>query len=333
MAMTAAQNSPAEQYRAATTGAALFDLSRRGKIELAGRDARFFLHNLCTQDVKTLPVGAGCEAFLTTNKARVIAHVWVGHHQTDAGGVLWLDMAQGQQEKVMLHLQHYLISEQVELCDRTQELAMLRVIGPRAPELLSGVIGQPAALPELHHRVVPGVGLVRRQSLLALTGFDVFCPVADAASLATRLVGAGALWADADTYQVLRIEAGLPEVGSDIDESRFAVETGRAAQAISYTKGCYLGQETIVMARDRGQVNRLLMGVKTSGAEVIPPGARLFREGNEVGQVTSSTFSPRVGQAIALAYLRRGCWDAGTELAIADGRSAVVCSLPFVAGA
>ncbi|MBI3704089.1 MAG: hypothetical protein HY244_09655 [Rhizobiales bacterium] len=103
-------------------------------------------------------------------------------------------------------------------------------------------------------------------------------------------------------------------------------------QAISYTKGCYLGQETIVMARDRGQVNRLMMGLKVEGDTPLAAGAKVMRGNDEVGQVTSSVFSPRLGQAIALAYLRRGSWDAGTEIVV-DGRPAVVCALPFLSGA
>src|SRR5262245_27683493 len=100
-----------QQYRAATEGAALFVLNDHGKIELKGPDARMFLHNLCTQDVKNLPIGAGCEAFLTTNKARVVAQIWIGHYPIGLESVLWLDMVAGQQDRVMKHLQHYLISE------------------------------------------------------------------------------------------------------------------------------------------------------------------------------------------------------------------------------
>jgi folate-binding protein YgfZ len=304
-------------YKAATEGVALFDLSQYGKIELAGRDARSFLNNLCTQDVAKLSVGAGCEAFLTTNKARVIAHVWITQREEN---VLWLDMVAGQAEKVLQHLNHYLISEQVELTNRTGEFSLLRLVGPKTAEFLSGLAIPPS----------------RRHRLLALDAVDLFCPSADFASLRQRLVEGGAVPANSETYQILRIEAGLPEYGIDIDENRLAIEVGRTAQAICYSKGCFLGQETIVMARDRGQVNRSLMGVKVRDSEPLAPGTRLFRGDEEVGQVTSSVLSPRLGQVIALSYLRRGSWDAGTEVAIepaTDGRAAVVCALPFCSGA
>jgi folate-binding protein YgfZ len=189
---------------------------------------------------------------------------------------------------------------------------MLRIIGPKAAD----VVG---TLPASRHR------------LLGVDGFDLFCPAGEVATLTTRLVDAGAVRAGQTTYTVLRIEAGLPEFGSDIDENRLAMEVNRP-MAISYSKGCYLGQETIVMARDRGQVNRLLMGIKVATGEPLTSDSKLFRGADEVGQVTSSVFSPRLQQVIALAYLRRGSWEAGTELVIepsSDGRAAVVAALPF----
>ncbi len=319
----------------------LFNLSANAKIEVAGPDARSFLHNLCTQDVKNLPVGGGAEAFLTTNKARILAHVWITHRETD---VVWIDGAAGHADKILQHLNHYLISEKAELADRTQEFGLLRLVGPGAAEIVTGIAGPaPATLTPLQAVVVPGIGVVRRQNLLACDGFDLFCPGAETASLQQRLIDAGAVAGDAASYEILRIEAGLPAYGSDLDETRLAMEAGRTAQAISYAKGCYLGQETIVMARDRGQVNRQLMGIKVVAREAallaprasVAPGAKLFRGSEEVGQATSSVFSPKLGQVIALAYLRRGNWEAGTELVIdptSDGRSAVVSALPFGAG-
>jgi tRNA-modifying protein YgfZ len=307
----------------------LFDLSTNAKIEVVGPDARSFLHNLCTQDVKNLPVGGVAEAFLTTNKARILAHVWITHREPD---VVWLDAAAGQADKIFQHLNHYLISEKAELTDRTNEFGLLRLVGPKAAEI-AGPTG--ATLRPLQATMIPGVGMVRRHILLACDGFDFFCPVTETAALKQRLIGAGAIAGDAVIYEILRIEAGLPAYGRDLDENRLAMEAGRTAQAISYAKGCYLGQETIVMARDRGQVNRQLMGIKVAQAPALAGGAKLYRGNEEVGEVTSSVFSPRLGQVIALVYLRRGNWDAGTELVInpnSDGRIGVVATLPFCAG-
>jgi folate-binding protein YgfZ len=314
-----------------------FDLSQHGKVELAGPDARLFLHNLCTNDVKNLPVGAGCEAFLTSAKARVLAHVLVGHYAQDDGAVLWLDTIAGPAEALLAHLNRYLISEQVELADRTSELALFRLCGPAAVSTLQSLLEQSVAdlAPSSNRRVAwPKIGAchVRAQTLLGNPGFDVLCARAHANAVLKQLQGAGARLAEAQTYEMLRIEAGLPHYGRDIDENRFVVEVNRP-QAISYTKGCYLGQEPIVMARDRGQVNRLLLGVKAAASTELPFDAKLFHGETEVGQVKSPVWSPRLQESIALAYVRRGHQEPGTKLEmepLGSGLEVAVTSLPFV---
>ncbi len=327
-----------DSYRAACEGAALFDLSARGKIELAGPEARLFLHNLCTNDVKNLAPGAGCEAFLCTAKARVVAHVLVGCFRLDGKEVILLDCEPGHAEKILQHLHHYLISERVELADRTRDFGLLRLVGPQGAALLTKLFGGRLPDQDLHHVAVAfGSPLndllcLRRQPCLGLPALDLICPSGAAPQLWETLTKGGAVPACGDTHEILRVEAGTPVFGVDIDDNRLVMEVGRTEQAISYTKGCFLGQEPIVMARDRGHVNRLLVGIKVSGSEVLKPGTRLFHQGAEVGQVTSSVRSPRLGQVVALAYLRRGCWEPGTVVTIepdSDGRSAEVAALPF----
>jgi len=326
---------PAQEYTIARQGAALFDVSSRGKIEAVGPEAAPFLHNLATNDIKTLPSGAGCEAFFTNVKARVIAHLWIYRGQAPTP-TLWLDVAPARVAPVMAHLDRHLISEQVELLDHTRDLAQLHLCGLEAPALAARVLGPGAAeLALLHHLpgTQEGVLSIRRHDLTGAPGFDVVATPAAARLLWQELTAAGAAPAGLETLETLRIEAGVPVDGVDMDENRFVVEVGRA-QAISYTKGCYLGQEPIVMARDRGHVNRMLLGVKLSG-DPAAPGTKLCRAGQEVGAVTSSTFSPRLGSAIALTYVRRGSQEPGTvlEIATASGAGeAVVCTLPFVDG-
>jgi folate-binding protein YgfZ len=327
------------EYAAACHRAALFDLSARGHIELAGPDARLFLHNLCTNDVKTLPLGGSCEAFLCTAKARVIAHILVGHYRqaVDADtGLLRLDCAPGFADKVLKHLDHYLISERVELADRTAQIALLRVCGPESRQVVQTALGEAVPdLAELQHITRSfdgGVLHIRRQPDLGVPAYDLLCASASAPPLRQALLAAGAVPAGPAVHETLRVEAGTPLYGPDIDDNRLVMEVGRTKQAISYAKGCFLGQEPIVMARDRGHVNRTLLGVTTTGA-LLAPGARLFKEDAEAGQVTSSVWSPRLGRVIGLAYLKRGCQDPGTALVVepaSDGRTVHVASLPFV---
>jgi folate-binding protein YgfZ len=329
---------PEGEYQAALERAVLIDLSCRSKVELTGPEARAFLNNLCTNDVKNLPVGGGCEAFLITAKGKVVAHLNVGHRQQETTATLCLDAVAHQAAEIIEYLGHYLISEQVELADRTQDFGLFHLCGPSAAAILQRTIGQDFSdLPHLHNRAVTWTGdgqagHVRRNNVLGLDGYDLRFPATASLTLWRQLRDAGAVPTGMETYQTMRVEAGTPEFGPDFDKQRFVMEVGRTTQAISYAKGCYLGQESVVMARDRGQVNRILMGVKSQGDELLTPGTRLLRDAGEVGQVTSTAYSPRLNQAIALAYLRRGNQEPGIELLldpVESGRIVTVCSLPF----
>src|SRR5207253_1526486 len=196
--------------------------------------------------------GLGCEAFLTTAKARVIAHVCVGNYCYQEQSVLWLDTVPGQAETLMRHLNHFIVSEQVEVADRTDALAMYRVVGPRAQAAIEALGVSLSGLKHLQHmalRLPSGeTGFVRRFDSLSLPAFDLICPKAVSPWPESLQIP----HANPQVHEMLRIEAGLPEFGKDIDENRLVMEVNRTAQAISYTKGCFLGQEPIVMARDRG---------------------------------------------------------------------------------
>jgi folate-binding protein YgfZ len=320
------------EYRAACEGAALFDVSHRGKVVADGDDAVKFLQNLCSNDVARVPTGSGCEAFFTNMHAKVVGHALVYRLQKNGGETLWLDTVPGLAEKLVKHLDHYLISEQVELADRTREFAQLHLAGPKAPSVLEKVWGEkPAGLQPLQHALVESCH-IRRNDPLGVPGYDIVCPAHEAPAVWTKLLQAGAAPAGLRAHELLRVEAGTPVHGKDFDEANIALEVGRTRQAISYAKGCFLGQEPLVRIRDLGHVNRILTGVKTQEDEALPKGARLYREDKEVGQVTSSVVSPRLGSALALAYLRRGSQEPGTVVEVetaAGRRPAVVSALPF----
>jgi folate-binding protein YgfZ len=331
---------PHAEYAAARDRAAVFDQSHRGKVEAVGKETLFFLHNLSTNDIKNLAVGHGCEAFLANAKARALAHVYVFRLPPETPGRLWLDAGPGLGAKVFKHLDRHLISEQVELADRTHEFAQAHLCGPEARAVLERALGSPVGdLGELQHEERPlgpaATVQVRRHDLLELPGYDLLWPAEGASAFWEALVRAGALRAGREAFEVLRVEAGLPLYGIEMDEDRFVVEVGRTAKAISYTKGCYLGQEPIVMARDRGHVNRALLGLTFPEDGPVPRGAKVFQGTQEVGQVTSSVVSPRLGKAVALAYLRRGHQTPGTALDVeVEGarRPALVTPLPLVPG-
>jgi len=345
---------PLKEYQQARNACVVFDRSHRGKIELTGPEAARFLHHMTSQDVLNLPAGEGREAFGLTAKARVVAYFLVFHVKTPQGtSTYWLNLPPGTADAAIKHLDRYRISEQVEFTDRTHDIAQLHVAGPQAPAVLERAMG--TALPQLmeikdlqyfHVPLTPFA--ICRHDLLGMPGFDVFSPASALSeevweqltpaaatwpeALWKRLTEAGAVPAGREAFEILRVEAGTPAFGPDIDENTFAPEVGRTSQAISYTKGCYLGQEPVVMARDRGQVNRTLLGLKLNGGPA-PHGSLVSRDGKEIGRVTSSAVSPRLGP-IALAYIRRGNQEPGTAVEVeADGarRPAVVSALPFTA--
>jgi folate-binding protein YgfZ len=326
----------AAEYRAAVENAALFDTSDAGHIEVTGRDAARFLHNLTTNDIVALAPGTGCEAFCATHKAKAIAYVYVYRLPGEGpASAFWVETGPGFGATVFRHLDKYLVSEAAELFDRSSEVGALYIAGPNANAMLTAVDfdaselqGPNAVLARLHDGAPVQI---RRKDVLGVPGFTILAPRSALPALWQRLTVAGAHPAGQQAYDTLRIEAGTPVFGADIDEERFVVEVGRGKAAVSTNKGCYLGQEPIVMARDRGHVNRQLLGIQVAEGEPPPQGTKLFKDAAEVGQVTSSVRSPRFG-VVALAYIRRGNQEPGTllEMETPKGRRrAMVSSLPF----
>lgn len=329
----------ADAYRAARTRAVLLNISDRGKVEVIGPEAAVFLHNLTSNDIKGLAYSHGVEAFLCNVQARVLGHGWVWHLKIFEDHLLagshesfWIDLDPGLGAKMAAHLDRHLISEQAEIFDRTEAYSQLHLAGPRAPELMESLGVSGLADGQL---MQAGWGeettQFRRRDRLGLPGFDIVARPTPFAALWNNLFERGAEVAGPEVYEVLRIEAGTPLYGTDLDETQLAPEVNRTKQAISYTKGCYLGQEPIVRVRDLGHVNRVLLGLTAAGDAPLPRSARLWREGKEVGQVTSSAVSPRLG-TIALAYVRRGSTEPGTavEVETPTGRvAAAVSELPF----
>lgn len=330
------------EYDAATRTAALFNRAEAGKIEVSGPDAPLFLSNLSTNDVKDLPLGGGCETYFLDHRAKVLFQTWAYHVLLDGRRhAIWLETPPGYGERLLKHLDKYLISEAVELSDVTAQFAQMHLAGPTARAVLEKAVGE--AIPDLaefqHMERTVGASLtcsIRRRDPLGLTGYDIICLAPIGTAVRQALTAAGAVLAGAGTYETLRVEAGTPVYGIDIDETRFVMEVGRAERAVSYAKGCFIGQEPIIMARDRaGHVNRAFLGLKVLAGGPLPPGAKLFRDGQEVGVATSSVVSPRLGAPIALGYLRRGNQDVGLKLEAesAAGRQPVeVIGYPPVRG-
>jgi tRNA-modifying protein YgfZ len=309
---------PPADYSAALESAAVFPLPGLGLLEVSGPDAPAFLTNLSTNDLNAIPAGGGCETYFLDHRAKVQFHTFAFHVLRAGKHAIHLSTTQGRGEALLQRLDKYLISEAVELADLSEKLHAVHLVGPNAPALLPGV---PPLLDPFAHADATLHGIacsVRRTDRLGLPGYDIVSevPIPFDCEPGTP-----------ESFEILRIEAGIPVWGIDYDESRFVMELPAAARAVNYAKGCFLGQEPIVMARDRaGFVNRSFVGV----AMAAPATGPVLRDGKDVGEVTSVTLSPRKNAAVAVGFLRRGHLEPGTAVEIA-GTPATVLGWPPVA--
>ena len=315
-----------ERYRASREGAVVYDRQDRGRVRLSGSDRLSYLQGLLTNDVGALRAGEGCYAALLTPQGRMMSDMRV--HET--GDSVILDVPASAAAAVAAHLSNFIFSEDAQVEEVTTALAQLTVIGPLAPE----VVG--ARLPSFGNgRVdVSGIQVVAAENdELGVPAVDLFVESGSKAAVLTALAAAGVAPVDEVLFETLRIEAGTPRFGVDMDESTIPLEAGIEERAISFSKGCYVGQEVIirVMHRGGGRVARRLVGLALApGAGVPAHGAPLVSGDRQVGAVTSAAFSPALGHPIALAYVHRDFTAPGTALDLAaPAVRAVVVPVPF----
>jgi folate-binding protein YgfZ len=322
------------EYDAARHGVALFDRSSLGKVSVTGRDRLAFLQGMLTNDVKALAPGQGAPAaFLDAHgKVTVLLVVYAAQDR------VLIELPAQMTAKTLETLDHFLISEKAEFEAVDEAFAIVSLQGPGARALLEGLAGATLDLaPYAHVEVTVGgvpVRVINRAEGPA-PGFHCWTQAAGAESLRSAAIAAGAVVAGPATLEILRIEAGQPWYPQDVDQSVILPET-RLEALVSYTKGCYIGQETVARVKYRGHVNRALSGLVVEGDRVPEVGARVVVEGAEVGKVTSAARSIALGRPIALGYVRREHFEPGTAVTIADGggeQPARVSALPFVAGA
>jgi len=306
--------SPEVEFSAATTSAAVVDFSDHDLLELTGADRVKFLHSFCTNDVKRLSAGKGCEAFITNVKGRVLGHVWI--NATDSS--LWLDAVAGSAERLVPHLERYVINEDLSIADRSSEFGSLLVVGPDAAARLTKFGFEVAALDDLDHVPADVAGTqyrVRRFDVGPHHGYVLTTAREKLGEVWTGLCGAGIRPAGSEVWNALRIEAGLPVYGVDITDENLAQEVGRSATAISFTKGCYLGQEPIARIDAMGHVNRELRSLRLSAGPAPQAGASVFADASlsqPVGTITSAAFSFGSRAPVAMALLRSSVSAAGS---------------------
>jgi folate-binding protein YgfZ len=322
----------AAEYAAVRRGVGLLDRSPDGVLEVTGRDRAAFLHAMLTNDVKSLAAGQGCAAALLDvhGKVQVFLLVWVLDER------ILVVTPPGLAEKTEQDLDKYLFSEKAYFRNATGERALFVLAGPEAPATAARLTG--AAVPERFWSHVDtsvdgvAVRLVRGGAETGEAEVWIGGPVADAPRLWNAMMTAGARPVGLTAFDTLRIEAGTPLLGHDADDAVLLPEVP-FEDRVSYTKGCYIGQEVVVRIRDRGHVNRMLRGLVLEGEQIPRAGAPIMTADTEIGRVTSAAWSFALERPIALGFVRRQHAAPGTAVAVAteDGGPipATISDLPF----
>jgi len=321
------------EHHAVRSGAGLFDFSFRSKFTLVGEHRVRFLHRIISNDVKSLTPGQGAYATLLSAQGRVLADLCV---YADADR-LWIDTDADLASKAMAILQRYVIGDRVVI--EPSDLNVVSLQGPESRKALESLRGaglefEMAALSdELCHAAAELDGQparVVRRSSTGEEGYEFWLEPAALRNLWTRAADAGAVPCGVEALEILRIEAGIARYGPDFGEDTLPLEAG-LFNALSFNKGCYIGQEIVERARSRGHVNWKLVGLCfPPGAAAPSTGAKLRSpSGGEVGEITSACISPSLGRPLALGYVRREVSGHGTHLD-SEAATAEVVALPFV---
>jgi folate-binding protein YgfZ len=331
---------PTAEHAALRSSAGILDLGARGRFCLTGADRVRLLHGQVTNDIAALAPLRGCYAAFVSNKGRMQSDAFIYALPNE----LLVDVEPGLTAMLLQRLDHYIVADDVQSVDVTPYYGLLSVQGPRAAAVLTRLnlgIELPEANLAVAHLTDPTLGelYVTRNARTGSQGFDLFIPLDVQAMVLDKLVasareesGGLAGW---EALELARLEAGIPRFGLDIDETNLAPEAGIESRAISYSKGCYIGQETIARIRTYGQVAKALRGLRLPDDLATLPlrGDKLILNDREVGYVTSAARSEAARGVIALGYVRRECNAPGTALTLrtATGECPVtIVPLPFV---
>jgi folate-binding protein YgfZ len=289
----------------------------RGVIAVTGPDGAEYLQGQVTNDVEALEVGEGQYAALLDRK---------GHMQTDlrilrvGAEEIQVDLEPAPKDQALRHLTMYSVGRDVAVADATAERALLSLIGPRAAE-----VAATPPLPEFANESTTIAGIPAR-AVGTRDGIDLFCAAEDRDRLLAAVTEAGAVEVTPEAVEIVRVEAGVPRFGAEMDAGTMPAEASIVEDAVSFTKGCYIGQETVARLHYKGKPNKHLRGLKLSAAAA--PGAALRLGEKEVGTLGGAVVSPALGP-IGLAIVRREA-EPGAELTVGeDGVTAEVVALPF----
>jgi folate-binding protein YgfZ len=298
-------------YEALREHSAWLDLSARGKIRVSGEDRARLLHAMTTNHVQQMKPSTGCYAFFLNAQGRILGDVNLFCFEDD----FLLDTEPETRHKLFEHLDRYIIADDVSLRDDTDRLATIAVEGPEAADTLAKLC---SPIPEIPYSTATcGERTIARVDSTGAGGFFIFTSIDDKPHLIRDLEFAGAIAATPEQATIVRLEHGRPRYGEEITERFLVQETGQL-QAVSFNKGCYLGQEIVERVRSRAQIHRILRRVEIDSTEVPPAGTKF-----EAGEIVSAVLSPALGKLVAMAYVRTPSSEPGTELIISGAPARV----------
>jgi folate-binding protein YgfZ len=305
----------ASEYESVVKSVGLFDLADRAMLQFTGDDRLSYLQGMLSNDLRLLKLFEGQHAAILTQQGKVIADVRV----LCSLNSYYLDFWEPLKDKILNHLTRYLVADDVEIHDPNEQWKMVSLQGPKAQAMLDRLFAD-AELPAQAncHGMVQFDGspvCLVRADRSGFDGFDLVAQSSQLVALAQRLIELGAAWVGAQAQNILRLEAGMPRYGSDFSDDNLLLEVG-LDDAVSFSKGCYLGQEVIERIRSRGHINKKLCGMLLDGDSPATAGDILSAAGKEVGQITSSVKSIALQRPIALGYVNKDFIAPGTKLSV-----------------
>lgn len=301
-----------EELRSRT---AVIDLSTRGKIRVTGEDRARLLHAMSTNHINGLKENQGAYAFFLTAQGRIIADACIYH----LGDSFLLDTEPELATKLLEHLDRFIIADDAEVKDETDQWAAIGLEGPESLKVASQLA---IPVPETLFSVSSWRnGFAVRAASTGPEGIRIFVPVPEAQALPEMFLAAGIPYASVQDAQIVRLENGVPRYGEDISERYLAQETG-VLHAVHPNKGCYVGQEIVERVRSQAHVHRHLTPLRIDSSEAPAPGTKLILNGKEAGEITSAAFSPGLGEVVALGYVRTEGMTGGLQLTLASGARA-----------
>lgn len=326
---------PAAEHLAVRDSAGIMDMTHRGKISVSGKDRAKFLQNILSQDINKLTPGTGGHATLLNTKGHMLAYMRIFSYEDS----FLIDTEPGETDKIIQILNRYLFREDVKIEDVTLKYGLVTVQGPNSREIICRISGTDIKeMEDCSHvnLMINGINCnIARTTYTGEEGYSIYAPWDSIHGVWETMGGSEITPFGHDTFETLRIEAGIPIYSVDMDEDTIPIEAN-LDHAISYTKGCYVGQETIARIKFKGHVNRTLTGFIINGNEIPEKGNRIYTftddAEHDIGFITSACFSPSLKRIIALGYLKIQHTEPGNTVSINTDTgkiSALAAKLPF----